>query len=113
MGLDTSHNCWHGAYSHFNLFRRAICQAAGFGVLDNYEGFSGSDSWPAKAKSDAIIKLLNHSDCEGEIAADDCGPIADRLSELLPLMGEWKPEAEKFIAGLRDAAANHENVTFS
>ncbi len=32
MGLDTSHDCWHGAYSAFGRWRRAIAEAAGYYV---------------------------------------------------------------------------------
>lgn len=37
-------------------------------------------------KPDPLFVLLHHSDCEGEIAPQDCGPIADRLESLLPLL---------------------------
>ncbi len=110
MGLDTTHNCWHGPYSLFHKFRTEVCKAAGLGTLSDYYGFGGKAIFQA---DDPLSLFLNHSDCEGELTAADCGKIADRLKDLLPLMGEWKPEAEKFIAGLRDAAVNHENVIFS
>lgn len=29
MGLDTSHNCWHGSYGTFNEWRRALADVAG------------------------------------------------------------------------------------
>ena len=29
MGLDTTHDCWHGAYSGFGLFREMVGRAAG------------------------------------------------------------------------------------
>lgn len=38
MGLDTSHDCWHGAYSAFNRWREGIAKAAGI-PLPLMEGF--------------------------------------------------------------------------
>lgn len=71
--------------------------------------------------SDPLTKLLHHSDCDGEIAAADCGPIADRLEALLPklptgevpgLIGTWRDRTTRFIKGLRTAAAAGEAVEF-
>jgi len=69
-----------------------------------------------------IEKLLSHSDCDGSIESADCGPIADRLEELLPFFGEHSDErsemaffrgkTERFIIGLRKAAAAGEDVEF-
>lgn len=39
MGLDTSHDCWHGAYSAFNRWRIEVCRAAGLPPLELMEGF--------------------------------------------------------------------------
>jgi hypothetical protein len=77
-------------------------------------------SWDRFA-GDPLTKLLNHSDSDGEIAAEDCGPLADRLTELLPLMpngedgghiGNWKDKTSTFIEGLREAAEAGEPVRF-
>ncbi len=38
MGLDTSHDCWHGPYSAFNRWRHAVAKAA-LVPLDLMEGF--------------------------------------------------------------------------
>ncbi len=76
--------------------------------------------WEA-LKPDPLHVLLNHSDCDGEIAPADCGPIADRLQELLPLLpteedpghiGNWTEKTQKFIDGLRLAATRGEPITF-
>jgi hypothetical protein len=70
---------------------------------------------------DPLIVLLAHSDCEGEIQEDFCGPLADRLEELLPLLGEedggghigsYTTKTEQFIRGLRAAAEAGEPVGF-
>ena len=77
-------------------------------------------SWDC-LRDDPLITLLNHSDCDGEIAASDCGPLADRLAELLPQLpdgkdwghiGDWRVKTQTFIEGLRAAAAAGEAVRF-
>lgn len=159
MGLDTTHDCWHGAYSAFMRWREMIAKVAGFPPLMAMEGFFDPEEWwcspPGAGKllyvrdrtetmdltfsyalrrvfdnlpiswdrfeSDPLTKLLYHSDCDGEIAAQDCGPIADRLQEILPKLpnseagghiGNWKDKTSTFIAGLRKAAAADEPVRF-
>ena len=39
MGLDTSHDCWHGSYSSFNSWRHEIARVAGMPPLGFMEGF--------------------------------------------------------------------------
>lgn len=147
MGLDTTHDCWHGAYSAFMRWRCQVARFAGLPPLEMMEGFYQrgnlfwfrhqltelhnnaldrlEDSLPIHwdiLKPNPLHKLLYHSDCDGEIAAEDCGLIADALEELLPQfealgdgvghIGNWKAKTEQFIAGLRNAAAAGENVEF-
>lgn len=120
MGLDTTHDCWHGAYSAFHRWRTKIAEVAGYPPLDSMQGFDGERSWD-EFQADPLAKLLHHSDCDGSIAAADCGPIADRLAELVPLLppgdggghiGDWRAKTESFINGLRRAAAAGEDVEF-
>ncbi len=120
MGLDTSHGCWHGAYSAFMRWRRKLAEVAGFPPLDSMEGFGGETSWEPYRK-DPLTILLNHSDCDGEIKSADCGPLADRLEELLKHthsqdlrghVGDWHEATRQFIEGLREAAAAGEDVDF-
>lgn len=77
-------------------------------------------SWES-LRPDPLHALLNHSDCDGEIAAEDCAPLADRLEELLPNLRSrfprWTDEevreaARRWINGLREAAAADEPVGF-
>jgi len=128
MGLDTSHGCWHGAYSAFHIWRQKIAEVAGLPPLEFMEGFY--EGYPPKGglpikweclKPTPLHELLNHSDCEGEIPAESCGPIADSLEQLLPLLpdeedaghiGNWRSKTQKFIDGLRIAACLGENVRF-
>jgi hypothetical protein len=100
MGLDTDYDCWHGPYSAFNRFRHAL--AAKIGIdLDSMEGFQrdparGATRWDL-LKPDPLLTLLNHSDCDGWIEADDCAPLAARLREVAALFdpGEGGVEAAR------------------
>lgn len=111
MGLDTTHDCWHGPYSSFGEWRKAICEAAGLGDLNDFCGFGGDLPFP---EGDPIVHLLDHSDCDGEILHDHCAPLADALEKLLPnLDGDYNQrKARLFIAGLRTAHEAGENVEF-
>lgn len=161
MGLDTTHDCWHGAYTAFHRWRCKLAEVAGLPPLDLMEGFyqpldsesvapptlyhgpntyepesymgfgSGrtymsklDDLLPIKwecLKPNPLHELLCHSDCDGEIPADRCGPIANALEELIPLLpdgdavghiGNWREKTQAFVGGLRRAAAANENVKF-
>jgi hypothetical protein len=153
MGLDTSHNAWHGAYSAFMRWRQEVARAAGLPPLELMEGFFAPQSkdfgrmptfylgprageleenaiarieerlpilWDC-LKPSPLHELLYHSDCEGEIPAESCGPIADALEAILPNMatgdagghiGDWTAKTKQFIAGLRAAAAAGEPLGF-
>lgn len=130
MGLDTSHNAWHGAYSAFMRWRTEIARAAGICYIDEkegryqmpwhvYEDKNYYGEWDHDP-SDPLVVLLVHSDCEGEIPPRLCGPLADRLESLLPQLsmdagghvGIVREKTETFIAGLRAAAAANEPLDF-
>lgn len=111
MGLDCSHNAWHGAYSAFMTWRRKIAEIVGI-PLELMEGFYSDDmnqiklaefagpnaeaiielvrrTCPIKwssLKPDPLHALLYHSDCEGELSPDECASIATRLEDILPLL---------------------------
>ena len=40
MGLDTTHDCFHGAYSAFSRWRNAVAEAAGYMVAPGARGKS-------------------------------------------------------------------------
>jgi len=143
MGLDTSHNCWHGAYSAFARFRQAIAKAVGI-PLSLMEGFYRPPEWAFEQltpgakfeidkmlqslplswdlfKGDPILALLNHSDCQGDIPAEQCAPLAKRLREIAPLLkgqdggghlGDIEAKAIQFAEGCELAASRGENVEF-
>lgn len=84
MGLDTSHDCWHGPYSSFNDFRTRI--AADQGIDDLRKFYKDNPTMDAKPYEDAgvdprIIPLLNHSDCDGTLSPIECKGISLFLSE--------------------------------
>jgi hypothetical protein len=88
MGLDTDYGCWHGPYSAFNRFRVAVAEKVGIDLY-SMEGFQtdpkrGYVKWSV-LKPDPILVLLNHSDCDGWIEAEDCAPLAARLREVAAL----------------------------
>jgi len=141
MGLDTTHGCWHGAYSAFSRWRTKLAEVAGYTIHKSDYGYLIADidwggihrtigvdlsgKWPAipvrpDGTPDALMILIAHSDCDGEIEAKYCGPLADRLTELLPLLdgdggghvGDFRAKTQTFIDGLRLAAAANESVVF-
>lgn len=134
MGLDTSHDCWHGAYSAFSRWRDQLAKAAGYefariegGSRDtilidwgHIEDKNYNGEWDT-TPSDPLIVLIAHSDCEGAIHPEQAKPLADRLEELLPLLpegeggghiGDWRVKTQTFIDGLRRAVAANEPVDF-
>jgi len=158
MGLDCSHNAWHGAYGAFMRWRKMLAEVAGLPPLELMDGFYsklgskgpgiptlyhgintnepafGHESRPHLAEIDdhlpiqwdclkpsPLHELLYHSDCDGEIAAENCGPIADALEALIPLLPDeqagghichWREKTQQFVDGLRAAAAAGEALDF-
>lgn len=133
MGLDTTHDCWHGPYSQFMRWREelnyliAIERAAESAPWTEIRNMGTTReaivaAWNAglySDQSDPLNVLMAHSDCDGEIPAEMCGPMADALQGLMerrmPARGiydEKRPATERFIAGLRRAAAAGEAVEF-
>jgi hypothetical protein len=111
MGLDTTHDCWHGAYSAFHSFRQALASLVGI-QLDQMVGFGGQTSWPDKA-SEPLVILLDHSDAEDEIAVEDLRPLAKRLRELSGQYSDpWGKAIRRFATGLEQAANAGEPVEF-
>lgn len=134
MGLDCSHDCWHGPYSAFmrwrewlNLFimrERGASDPECKRIADmgaTYEAIT--TAWEEGHYSDQSVPinvLMMHSDCDGEILPEVCGPLADALQSLMDrhmparaLYDEKRPATERFIAGLRKAAEAGEAVMFA
>jgi len=147
------------AYSGYGQFRKKIAAQVGID-LHQMEGFHNVDKsilsiqgWEAYREAietdlsqekiswdtvnDPIKILLNHSDCEGEIPAEDCKVLADRLEQIIKEWPErvklktdpfWQDrgypaeldldaydttQAKGLIAGLREAAKIGKPVEFS
>jgi hypothetical protein len=140
--LDVSHGCFSGSYSSFGWFREEVAKAAGWPPLRLMEGYFDLDDvyerltlaemrriveaskdapipW-TPYQDDPLYVLLGHSDCDGKIAAADCAAIADRLEAIRPklviasgISKRLVQIADRFIAGLRCASADVEDVVFS
>ena len=135
MGLDTSHGCFHGPYSQFMTWRSWINLFVLYDRAANGDNLA-RDVSNMGACREAVIKawdlglyddqtvpinvLMRHSDCDGEIPAEVCGPLADALQDIahkrMTERGTYdmmRPATMRFIAGLRLAASNNEPVRFS
>lgn len=134
MGLDTSHDCWHGAYSAFFRLRNAIAEAAGWPMTTSESGrqeyalpydelvdknFNGD--WDRIPGDDPLLVFLAHSDCDGVIHPEHGRHIAKRLREIAPLLPEtgeghirsFRGDTLQFAAGLDAAADANEDVVFA
>ncbi len=131
MGLDTTHDCWHGAYSAFSRWRNKLAEVAGysFHMEDSFECVSVDwghlqnnlqGDWD-ETPDDALLVLIAHSDCEGKIKPKQARALAKRLRELLPLLpdgdggahiGDWKEKTQQFIDGLDLAVKQRQDVRF-
>ncbi len=117
MGLDTTHNAWHGPYSSFMAFRRKIAEKIGIN-LDEMEGFATTGE-PKKFSeyTHDVIPLLDHSDCDGILTPEECKMIAKGLTEILPLFDDekdiyYRDRVKEFIAGCELAYSNNEEIEF-
>lgn len=129
MGLGVSHGCWDGPYSQFTRWRSHLHvqiqvertgRAPALGLDDYWDLATKGETrpWPYQNEVDPLDFLMSHSDCDGEIPAEMCGPLADALDGLLermPRRGFYdpaRPATERFVAGLRRAVAAGEPVLF-
>lgn len=138
MGLDTTHECWHGAYSAFHRWRLKLAEVAGYkiGEIKNSDGSIARDmviidwgrithdnimgKWK-KTPDDPLMILIAHSDCDGKIYPRHAKALAKRLEELLVLLpkdddighiGNWRSKTKYFISGLYAAAKEKKPVEF-
>ncbi len=137
MGLDCSHDAWHGAYSAFNRFRQAITASIGgsFPPHKDIEKHPEHDMiyWDEE-KFDmnnypGLFEFLSHSDCDGEISPGMCFKVASDLVTILPRiellcpncfksvghiknMGGFIEATKTFIKGCRKAHAAGEPLLF-
>ena len=100
MGLGFDRADAHWSYSGFHSFRCKLCNEAGLGNLEEYEGFGKMDWGIFKDKEKEILKpwnnveddiklFLYHSDCEGFLTIAQMKKIAPRIKELVK---NWKDD---------------------
>lgn len=117
MGLDTSHDAFHGPYSAFMQLRIWIADKCGIDLI-KMEGFGGEAPISWDTVNDDISILLYHSDCDGDISPQDCGKLAARLKTLLascePEGGPYSQyhRAVQFMKGCMAAHAAGEVLDF-
>lgn len=117
MGLDTSHDCWHGSYSSFNRFRESLAEQIGT-KLNEYEGFGGQKKFDT-LKHD-IRPLLDHSDCDGTLSVQEAKQVANGLTSILENFNEnlnydiysFKQRIIRFRDGCLDAVRLNEPIDF-
>jgi hypothetical protein len=136
MGLDTTHDAWHGPYSAFNRFRQAICRAAGGNFPPHSEGATLPDGQPMlpnhyylddeyEAAHPGLSAFLRSSDCDGEFSPEVAAQMANDIEKLLPALSAMDKEKEdmphrggyygaalQYIAGCREAAAAGEPLVY-
>ena len=111
MGLDTTHNCWHGPYSSFNNFRYQLAKQIGIN-LDEYEGYRDKGTKDLKSIPHDIMPLLDHSDCDGELSPDEATQVASGLTTILKEIDELRGNIIRFRNGCVKAAMQNEKVEF-
>jgi hypothetical protein len=130
MGLDTTHDAFHGAYSAFNRFRQAVAAAMGGSYPPHAQDGRNPDLWYwgtgySAESHPGLYEFLAHSDCDGEISPEMCRRVADEMEILLPAIeehglgcghierdGGYGAVARRFIAGCRRAAEAGEPLGF-
>lgn len=125
MGLDTSHDCWHGPYSWFARWRLSLAKTLAmptltderFGV-ERYELPDGEwqarnyMGWWDENPENILTVLFVHSDCDGYIFPQHAEPLADALEKIRTNDEDMDYLTDQFVAGLRKAADNWEIVEF-
>jgi hypothetical protein len=142
MGLDMSHNAWHGGYASFDRFRTTLTAVAGLPLTDgdlpntkwidiNWDAVTTLNlmgEWGEKLPTlrdgtfDPLMLLIVHSDCDGVLHPYHAKLIADRVEELIPLLpveaegrhrGYYAEKAQQLVDGFRRAHAAGEEVVFA
>ncbi len=120
MGLDTTHDAWHGPYSSFNTFRYWLAEQIGVN-LSEYIGYSNEKATKSLESIDHdIMPLLNHSDCDGKLTPGECRQIVKGLKDIMDklpadtIKTEWSNWwlTNRFRKGCIKAANAKENLEF-
>lgn len=113
MGLDTTHNAFHEAYSAFMRFRKGLVEHSLKKDVMEFIGYGGSVP-EETIENPGLQRLINQSDCDGEISPDDCKLISDYLDTVIPQLeeGELKSRSVQFRDGCLLAHSNNEFIQF-
>lgn len=118
MGLDTTHNCWHGPYSSFSKFRQLLAEEIGIN-LNDYLGYGRGGTKDLSTIKHDIEPLLNHSDCDGILTVEQCKQIVRGLNNILENLSEknqsfqgFKEDITQFRDGCELAIEEDEPVEF-
>jgi hypothetical protein len=108
MGLSFSHGGAHWSYSGFREFRLRLAREIGLETLNDL----------ALLRGEALMPLLCHSDCDGELSPTECATVAPRLREVVSRWAEEfdgtpgsfasaldRREALKLAQGMEECAA--------
>jgi len=135
VGLDISHDAFHGSYGAFNRFRQAVARAIGGSYPphdpaakwpldpDQWYWWAGEEDQNPRGFGDrthpGLYEFFMHSDCDGEIGPRVCMFLADELEAILPEIaaqgdggghlaaaGGLGAVTEQFIRGCRAAGAD-------
>lgn len=114
MGLNCSHGAFDGAYSRFNRFRAAVCEAIGGTWPKGFEDLTITLPDGFMESHPGMMAFLAHSDCDDEMTPEECRQCAAEMREILPkLSGEALEHATKWITGCELAASRNEPLEFS
>lgn len=113
MGLDTTHNAFQGAYSSFMRFRKGLVSHSMKMNINDFEGYDGNVPY-SKIENEGLRRIVNQSDCEGEISPQDCKKIADYLESVIPELdeGDLKSRSIQFKEGCLLAHSKNEFIVF-
>lgn len=100
MGLDTTHDAWHGPYSSFNQFRKWLAAKIGIELYD-YIGYGDNATKDLKSIEHDIQPLLDHSDCDGELTPEECKRISAGLKQIIDAIPDEERKGWLYESALR------------
>lgn len=133
MGLDCSHDAFHGAYSAFSRLRVFIAKAIGGSYPPHEDKSLEPEMWYYgdgynSESHPGLFEFFSHSDCDGEITPEMCVHVANELEAILPMLeklettniayghltryGGYVGTTRQFIQGCRSAAEANEPLLF-
>jgi hypothetical protein len=121
MGLDVSHDAFHGAYGRFRRLRSAITEAIGGSYPPHFQYNEdgsvaelrvGTPLYKARALDPhkfyigagyqtrewrGLFAFLSHSDCDGIISPTMCIKVAENLEAILPKIEALKWDGDDYV----------------